>query len=924
MVDLRKVLASRNRQKSRGHHRYRRIGLEQLENRALLASLPAGFAEAAVATGLSNGTAMELAPNGDLWVLEQTGAVKRFRPGSTTADVVGNVSPLGLSASGERGLLGIAFDPQYATNKHVFLYYTATSPGTHNRISRFTVSDTDATDYYFAGTSTTPIDAGSSGTPTQTIIFELDALSSATNHNGGAIHFGPDGKLYVAVGENANGANAQTLANLHGKMLRINNDGTIPSDNPFFATATLDERAIWALGLRNPYTFAFQPGTGRMFINDVGQNTWEEINEGVAGSNYGWPGIEGNQGTPPSGPGVYRAPIYAYSHGGGPFQGFAITGGAFYNPAVQQFPAEYAGDYFFADFVSDWINVRDASTGAVQQFATGALGAVDLRVASDGSLYYLARGSNQVFRVTFPAQQAPTITQQPESQAVQAGATANFAVEATGTAPLRYQWQRLIGTTWTNLANGGRITGANSAALAISGTQAADAGQYRVVIANGAGMAISASATLTVIDTSAPQIIDNIDPGFSTVGPWISHPGQGLQDTVHYTAAGTGSAVARWSANVAPGYYEVAITWSPYINRATNAPFRVLDGSTALNTFPVNQELAPGDFFDQGVGWLKLGTFQITGNNLSIELTDNANEYVIADAVRLVRLAAPPPPSAVQIINDGSAGFSVNGPWIAHAGQGYQNMVHYAAAGTGDAVARWVANVTPGSYRVAVTWSPYFNRATNAPFRILDGGTVLGAFPVNQEFAPADFSDQGVDWESLGTFSVTGNSIMVELSNLANEYVIADAVRIERIEGQSPPEPEIINNGDAEFSLVGEWILHAGQGYGDTVHYAAAGTGSALARWTFDVTPGQYQVAVTWSPHSNRATNAPYRVLNGGASLGTFSINQELAPNDFTAHGVGWQLLGEFTITGSSLVVELSNNANEYVIADAVRILRVS
>src|SRR5205823_6118401 len=118
-------------------------------------------------------------------------------------------------------------------------------------------------------------------------------LSAATNHNGGATHFGPDGKLWIAVGENANGANSQTLTNLLGKMLRINSDGTIPTDNPFYNTATGQNRAIWALGLRNPYTFTFQPGTGRMHINDVGQNTWEEIDVGVAGANYGWPSTEG-------------------------------------------------------------------------------------------------------------------------------------------------------------------------------------------------------------------------------------------------------------------------------------------------------------------------------------------------------------------------------------------------------------------------------------------------------------------------------------------------------------------------------------------------------------------------------------------------------------------------------------------------------
>jgi len=410
--------------------RTRLVG-EQLEERTLLANLPAGFTEAAVATGLSNATAMEFAPNGDLWVLEQGGAVKRFRSGSTSADVVGNLGALGISSSGERGVLGIAFDPQYATNKSVYVYYTSLSPVTHNRISRFTVNDGNSADYYFAGTSGQGADAGSSGTPTADPIFDLDPLSGATNHNGGAIHFGPDGKLYVAVGDNANGANSQSLETDLGKVLRINSDGTIPSDNPFFGVTTGNNRAIWALGLRNPYTFAFQPGTGRMFINDVGQFTWEEIDEGVAGANYGWPATEGNQGTPPSAPGTYQSPLYTYAHGGGTLQGFAITGGAFYNPAVQQFPTTYLGRYFFADYVNDWIDVLDIGTGTVTNFATNAPGTVDLRVASDGSLYYLARDAGSVFRITAIA-----------TWAGYAGDPQHTAVSAVGSQPLQtIAWQ---------------------------------------------------------------------------------------------------------------------------------------------------------------------------------------------------------------------------------------------------------------------------------------------------------------------------------------------------------------------------------------------------------------------------------------------------------------------------------------------------
>src|SRR6185503_5295773 len=200
---------------------------------------------------------------------------------------------------------------------------------------------------------------------------------------------------YIAVGENATESNSQTLANQLGKMLRINSNGAIPADNPFFNTATGDNRSIWALGLRNPFTFAFQPGTGRMFINDVGQNTWEEINDGIAGSNYGWPITEGPTSNP-----NFRSPLFAYTHA----EGCAIAGGAFYNPSTVQFPASFVGKYFFADLCGSWIRLFDPATGTASDFADGISGPVDLKVGADGSLYYLMRGSpptepGAVFRV---------------------------------------------------------------------------------------------------------------------------------------------------------------------------------------------------------------------------------------------------------------------------------------------------------------------------------------------------------------------------------------------------------------------------------------------------------------------------------------------------------------------------------------------
>jgi glucose/arabinose dehydrogenase len=481
---------------TRSHSPRYRPSFDLLEDRLTPATLPTNFSETAVATGLSSATAMEFSPDGKLFVAEQAGTMEVWQNGTRLQANFFQNTPLSTDTVSERGLLGVTFDPNYATNRFVYVYYTTTAADRHNRLSRFTANANG--DLALAGS--------------ETILLELDP-HSAGNHNGGAIHFGPDGKLYVAVGDNANGANAQSLGTLHGKMLRLNANGTIPTDNPFFNQTTGKNQAIWALGLRNPFTFTFQPGTGVMHINDVGQNTWEEVNVGAPGANYGWPTTEGdfNQASFPN----FTRPLYAYSHGSGTFQGFAITGGAFYNPGspgINRFPTSFNGDYFFADFVNDWINVRDAGTGTVTRFATGALGTVDLRVANDGSLYYLARDSGSVFRVIFTANQAPSITQQPQNQTVSPGGSATFSVTATGSSPLTYQWQRAESgsSTFTN------ISGATSSSVTLTNAQAADNGdQFRVVVTNAFGSVTSTAATLTVTSNQAPSATINLDSGLT-------------------------------------------------------------------------------------------------------------------------------------------------------------------------------------------------------------------------------------------------------------------------------------------------------------------------------------------------------------------------------------------------------------------------
>ncbi|MBP3956867.1 PQQ-dependent sugar dehydrogenase [Gemmata sp. G18] len=359
-----------------------RLRCEELEARETPAVV-AGFTESVLASGLVQPTAMALAPDGRIFVAEKAGALRVVQNGSVLATPFLTV---GVDTASERGLIGVALDPNFAANNFIYVYYT-TSGTLVNRVSRFVAN-------------------GNTAAGPETIL--LDNIPSTNgNHNGGALVFGADGKLYVGVGDAGVSSNSQSLTNVSGKVLRINSDGTIPSDNPFFGTATGDNRAIYALGLRNPFTMAVQPGTGRLLINDVGGTQFEEVNQGAVGANYGWPTTEGDF-DPAALPGFTR-PVYAYAHGSGPLQGNSIAGGAFYNPTTASFPGAFVGDYYFADFVSSRIFLRDESSGAVTTFAdpTAGSGVVDLDVLPDGRLLYLSLNTGRIYQIAATGPTAP-------------------------------------------------------------------------------------------------------------------------------------------------------------------------------------------------------------------------------------------------------------------------------------------------------------------------------------------------------------------------------------------------------------------------------------------------------------------------------------------------------------------------------------
>ena len=328
------------------------------------------FEETLVASGLTAPTAMEFAPDGRLFVALQGGQLRVIKNGVLLPTPF---VTLNVTSNSERGLLGVAFDPNFVTNRFVYVYYTRATPlPIKNRVSRFTANANNP----------------DVARPNSEVVILDDIASDAGNHNGGAIHFGLDGKLYVATGDGgAMATNSQSLGTLSGKLLRINSNGSVPPDNPFVGTPGAREE-IWALGLRNPYTFGIDPENGKIHINDVGANSWEEINLGAAGANYGWPECEGACADP-----EFTNPIHAYTHE----VGQAITGGAFYRKA--QFGSLYVGSYFFSDYLGGFIKRLDLNN-QVSDFWNPQNGPVDLKVGPDGALYYLSIFDAAVYKIT--------------------------------------------------------------------------------------------------------------------------------------------------------------------------------------------------------------------------------------------------------------------------------------------------------------------------------------------------------------------------------------------------------------------------------------------------------------------------------------------------------------------------------------------
>jgi glucose/arabinose dehydrogenase len=420
---------------------------------------PQGFALTTVVnSGLDTPTNAIFAPDGRIFVTQKDGNVRIVKNGQALAQPFYTVA--NVSNYVDRGLLGITLDPNFDTNGYVYLLYTYDSDPSNpdgpktGRLIRVTANGDVAlpnSEVVILGNVVgTPAAPSCENHPVNTDCVPADGLS----HAPGTVTFGPDGKMYVTIGDAAGyddvdplALRAQNLDSLAGKVLRINSNGTAPADNPFYTGNPNDNRSkVYALGVRNSFRMSIRQSDGLVMLGDVGWNGWEEINTVPPGVNLGWPCYEGNEhqngaGGPTSAykdlpacqamyqnePANLKYPTYLYPHP----PGSAIIGGTFYTG--DNYPAQWKNRYFFGDYVRNQIYslALDGSNNLVpssnQTFANNAAGPVAFFTGPQGDLYYVGIYTGSIYHITYStSNQAPIAVASADPTFGPAPLTVNF------------------------------------------------------------------------------------------------------------------------------------------------------------------------------------------------------------------------------------------------------------------------------------------------------------------------------------------------------------------------------------------------------------------------------------------------------------------------------------------------------------------
>ncbi len=325
-------------------------------------------------------------------------------------------------------------------------------------------------------------------------------------------------------------------------------------------------------------------------------------------------------------------------------------------------------------------------------------------------------------------------------------------------------------------------------------------------------------------------LIDDGRAGYAETGLWTDSTLGGYEGDSRFARPTDPPATATWTFPVIPGAtYDVAVTWPAYPNRASNAPYTIRDGSQQVGFRAIDQRVSPDDFVADGRSWERLGVHTITGTTLTVELTNvGASGVLNADAVRIEEVA----PITPTIIDDASAGYAETGVWSDSTLGGYAGDSRYARATDPPATATWTFQVTTGAtYDVAVTWPSYPNRAFNAPYTVLDGTQELGSRAIDQRVSPDDFAVDGRNWERLGTYTISGSTLTVRLTNVGASGVVgADAVRIEQVNQQqaavASKRPALPDEATAKPGL---WSASA---TATVVRIPSAGSLALAGRWS--------------------------------------------------------------------------------------------
>jgi len=861
-----------------------------------LQSVLSGLSEPIYLTSAKDGTDRR-------FIVERFGAIKVLQPGSNTPTVFLNLSSKVRTSGGEQGLLGLAFHPQYAVNRRFFVNYTRSGDGA-TVIAEYHASVADPN---VADTNETSI---------------LVIAQPFDNHNGGMIEFGPDGFLYIGMGDGGSahdpGNRAQNINNLLGKMLRIDIDtpnGPVPysspASNPFFGgTPGADE--IYAVGLRNPWRFSFDRGTGDLYAGDVGQDVWEEIDVIALGGNYGWRVYEGNHCTGLDGglcnTNNYDFPVVEYQHLSGRC---SVTGGYVYRGARSTLAV---GAYVYADFCTGEIFLLNG--GGQMLLTNTSIGVSSFGEDEAGEVYVVGLGGS-VHRITAsppPAACSYSIAPTNSSFSESGGAGA-----ATMTAGASCNWIAASHDTWITITSGTNGTGNGT----INYTVDANPGAART------GTITAGGRTHTVNQSGPVGCTFTISPTNAAFGA------SGGSSNVTVTASATNCA---WTAVSNSGFILVTLGAAGIGNGVVNYSVLANVGAAragtitiAGKTFTVNQSsgctftISPTNAAFSAAGGNNSVTVTASGTNCAWTAVSNAGWIIVTSGAA---------GTGNGVVNY-SVGANAGDPRIGTMTIAGKTFTVNQSSGCTFTIAPTNAafSASGGNNSVTVTASGTncaWTAVSNSGFIDVTSGTAgIGNGIVNYSVDP------NVGAARSGTITIAGNTFTVNQGSGCT-FTIAPTNATFGATGGSSNVAVTASSANCPWTAASNdgWISitsgAAGTGNGSVSYSVAANLGSprsgtltiagktftvnqgsgcaftiAPTNASFSASGGNSNVAVTasaggcaWTAVSN---DAWIIVTSGAAGTGNGSVNYSVAAN------VGDARSGTITIAGKTFTVNQSS-----------------